>query len=176
MFAVGYPIEDVAPTASPMLPPAATPAGAAPDCLTVLANMSDCLTYVQAGSTQKKPDKGCCPELAGLVDSNPICLCQLLSKPDSYGVQVDVTKALKLPSVCSVQTPPVSTCADLGYPIRGMAPSEAPGVAGGDMPPGASPLALASGNQDSGGAYSENAVSLTRLSFLGAAFLTTLVF
>ncbi|MED6163760.1 hypothetical protein PIB30_083144, partial [Stylosanthes scabra] len=99
------------------LPPAPEVAAAAPSptttdnaCFTALLNMSDCLSYVQDGSNETKPDKACCPELAGLIDSNPICLCELLGKPDAVGIKIDLNKALKLPSVCRLTTPPVSTC------------------------------------------------------------------
>lgn len=80
------------------------------DCLTKVLNMSDCLSYVTEGSNVTVPDKPCCPELAGLVESNPICLCQLLGKNNKYGIKIDMTRALKLPSVCGVSTPPVNLC------------------------------------------------------------------
>ncbi|MBA0757719.1 hypothetical protein Gotri_020787, partial [Gossypium trilobum] len=35
------------------------------DCFTNLLNLSDCLTFVEAGSNLTKPVKACCPELAG---------------------------------------------------------------------------------------------------------------
>ncbi|KAM0864256.1 hypothetical protein ACQ4PT_044054 [Festuca glaucescens] len=99
-------------------PSAATAAAPAPAaamdaaCLNSLLNMSDCLPYVQAGSATARPDAACCPELAGMVGSNPLCLCELLSgAADSYGIAVDYSRALALPGVCRVETPPVSTCA-----------------------------------------------------------------
>ena len=94
----------------PVSGPAPGPGGL--DCLTSLANVSDCLTYVEAGSNLTKPDESCCPELAGLVESEPICLCQLVAgnATESFGLEIDMKKALKLPSVCGVQTPPVSLC------------------------------------------------------------------
>ncbi|KAI9082231.1 hypothetical protein K1719_035836 [Acacia pycnantha] len=95
--------------------PSASPAGN--DCFTTLTNMSDCLTYVQAGSKLTKPEKPCCGELAGLVDSNPICLCEFLSKPEFAGIKIDLNRALQLPSVCGVSTPPVSTCSAVGVPV-----------------------------------------------------------
>lgn len=95
---------------SPAPESATAPSPAGSSCFTVLVNMSDCLTYVEDGSNLTKPDKGCCPELAGLVDSHPICLCELLGNPDSIGIKINLNKALKLPSVCGVITPPVSTC------------------------------------------------------------------
>lgn len=80
------------------------------DCSSHLTNVSDCLTYVEAQSNLTKPDKGCCPEFAGLVDSHPICLCELLKNANSFGIQINVSKALMLPSVCGVTTPPLSAC------------------------------------------------------------------
>ncbi|KAG8068250.1 hypothetical protein GUJ93_ZPchr0005g15781 [Zizania palustris] len=124
--------------------PAPGPAAGGLDtaCLNALLNMSDCLTYVQNGSTARRPDKPCCPELAGLVDSNPVCLCELLSGAgDSYGIAVDYSRALALPGICRVSTPPVSTCAALGYNVH-LGPAAAPSPSGeGPQFPGSSPSA-----------------------------------
>ncbi|XP_062172559.1 non-specific lipid transfer protein GPI-anchored 2-like [Alnus glutinosa] len=97
-------------------------------CMDKLLNLSDCLTYVLNGSNLTKPDKGCCPELAGLVESNAICLCVLLGTnvSESTGIAIDVKRALKLPSVCDVKTPPASTCSELGIPIGAPTASEGP--------------------------------------------------
>ncbi|KZV30577.1 xylogen-like protein 11-like [Dorcoceras hygrometricum] len=97
-----------------------------PDCLVYLLKLSDCLTYVESGSNLTKPEKGCCSELADLVATQPICLCQLLGNPDKVGIPVDINKALTLPSVCKVSTPPVSLCSAIGVPVAGLAPSESP--------------------------------------------------
>lgn len=86
-----------------------------PDCFTILLNLSDCLTYVQPGSNLTKPDKPCCPELSSLVDSSPFCLCKLLGDPESTGFNIDINRALKLPSVCAVSTPPVSLCSGMWH-------------------------------------------------------------
>ncbi|CAI0452276.1 unnamed protein product [Linum tenue] len=108
------------PTAPSMSPPSSSGGGGvapapAVDCMTQLFNLSDCLSYVTTGSNLTKPDKPCCPELAGLVDSNPICLCTLLTlNASDYGFDIDRTRAFGLPSVCSVSTPPVSLCPAMG--------------------------------------------------------------
>ncbi|KAL5231977.1 hypothetical protein ABZP36_030753 [Zizania latifolia] len=118
------------------------PAGGGLDsaCLNALLNMSDCLAYVQNGSTARRPDKPCCPELAGLVESNPVCLCALLSGAgDSYGIAVDYSRALALPAICRVATPPVSTCAAFGYNVH-LGPAAAPTPAAGSPSAGDSPL------------------------------------
>ncbi|KAF8009402.1 hypothetical protein BT93_J0401 [Corymbia citriodora subsp. variegata] len=104
--------------------PAPGPSG---DCFNALLNMSDCLTYVETGSNVTVPDDKCCPELAGMVDSNPICLCELIGKGDSFGIDIDVKRALKLPSACDVVTPPTSLCSAVGVPISSEAPA-APGT------------------------------------------------
>lgn len=113
--------------------PAAAPApGPAPgisdECFNAVLNMSDCLTYVTAGSKARHPDTPCCPELAGLLESHPVCLCQLLGGgAESYGVSVDYKRALALPGICRLTAPPVSACAAFGFPIpEGLVPTAAP--------------------------------------------------
>ncbi|KAJ8766784.1 hypothetical protein K2173_008338 [Erythroxylum novogranatense] len=100
--------------------------GPAPnDCFTQLLNLSDCLTYVEEGSNLTAPDKRCCPELAGLVDSNVTCLCALLGDGlKSLGVKLDLSRALKLPSACRVSTPPASLCSAVGHPVAAPTSSE----------------------------------------------------
>ncbi|XP_042515107.1 non-specific lipid transfer protein GPI-anchored 2-like [Macadamia integrifolia] len=126
-FLVSFPL---ASAQAPSMSPGGTPTAAAPsgDCMTSLLNMSDCLTYVETGSKLKTPDKACCPELAGLVDSNPICLCQLFGDTSSYGFTLDKNKALGLPKVCKIITPSPSLCAEIGIPIGAPVASEAPGA------------------------------------------------
>ncbi|CAL5428529.1 unnamed protein product [Camellia sinensis] len=169
--------------------------GGAMDCMTSLANMSDCLTYVQAGSNLTKPDKACCPELAGLVESNPICLCQLLGNTSAtIGIQIELNKALNLPTVCAVQTPPISTCAAVGYPVPGPMSSEAPErgpilsswahsvtsltlmIQVINLVRAMSPSPAASGNSGNAASSSIAASQLSILVGLAIAFLTTLFF
>ncbi|CAH2065525.1 unnamed protein product [Thlaspi arvense] len=100
--------------------PSSGTSGAA-DCMPNLLNMTDCLSYVTVGSggDPAKPDKACCPELAGLVDSSPQCLCYLLAgdMAAQYGIKIDKAKALKLPGVCGVVTPDPSLCSLFGVPV-----------------------------------------------------------
>lgn len=88
----------------------ATAPGPAMDCFTSVLNLTDCLNFVEVGSNETTPEKGCCPAFAGLIESAPRCLCDLLTKPDSYGIELNRTKALNLPSLCGVTTPPFSLC------------------------------------------------------------------
>lgn len=101
--------------------PSSEPSGAPEqDCMTNLMNMSSCLSYVQVGKGggAAKPDKECCPALAGLVESSPQCLCYLLSgdMAAQFGLSIDKAKALKLPGVCKVVTPDPSLCSRMSPP------------------------------------------------------------
>ncbi|KAL0288612.1 UNVERIFIED_CONTAM: Xylogen-like protein 11 [Sesamum calycinum] len=131
IFAAALPslsAQSPSPAPAPMLPVSPGPgaAGPAPDCFTYLINLSDCLSFVEAGSNLTKPDPGCCPELGNLVNTQPVCLCELLGQPGQVGISIDVNRALKLPTACNVTTPPVSLCAAIGIPVGVPAPSEAP--------------------------------------------------
>ncbi|GJM92780.1 hypothetical protein PR202_ga09277 [Eleusine coracana subsp. coracana] len=111
--------------------PAAAPGpapGISDECMNAVLNMTDCLTFVTAGSKSKQPDKPCCPELAGLLESHPVCLCQLLAGgAASYGIDVDYKRALALPGICRLTAPPVSACAAFGVPVpMGLVPTAAP--------------------------------------------------
>ncbi|KAK1280981.1 hypothetical protein QJS04_geneDACA015121 [Acorus gramineus] len=119
--------------------PAAAPAPGL-DCTDALVNLSSCLTYVEEGSNLTRPEKGCCPGLAGLVANTPQCLCQLLSSGEAFGLQIDRTKALALPTACRVDTPPISLCSVFGYPVPSpqMSPVMPPSPAGA-APVGSSP-------------------------------------
>ncbi|QCD78801.1 hypothetical protein DEO72_LG1g2437 [Vigna unguiculata] len=121
---------------SPAPETAAAPTPGVDSCFMALTNMSDCLTFVEEGSNLTKPDTGCCPGLAGLIDSNPICLCDLLGKPDAIGIKIDLNRALKLPSICNVSTPPVSACSAVGVPV-----SLPPSISDGSLPPSIAPEA-----------------------------------
>ncbi|XP_076894426.1 non-specific lipid transfer protein GPI-anchored 12-like [Bidens hawaiensis] len=128
-------LEALSPMGAPMLSPgipisAPTPA---PDCITVLANVSDCLSFVSIGSNLTKPDKPCCPEVAGLLESNANCLCQLVGQAKDFGV--DINRAVLLPDACKLAFPSsVASC------LGGSSPTSAPTPSSGSGTPG-SPLA-----------------------------------
>ncbi|XP_030445939.2 non-specific lipid transfer protein GPI-anchored 2-like [Syzygium oleosum] len=148
--------------------PAAALGPAADECLNNLANLTECLSYVEEGSKLTAPEKPCCGELASLVDNYPICLCELLSKADSYGIKIDVNRALKLPSICHVTTPPVSTCAEAGYPVGAPMASEGPsGTTPGSLPPSTAASSPTPGN--TGNRASRSALLL--VAGVGAAIL-----
>ncbi|PHT80463.1 hypothetical protein T459_18515 [Capsicum annuum] len=78
-------------------------------CMTTLVGLSPCLNYVSGNSST--PSSSCCTSLAGVVQSNPQCLCMLVNGGGSnLGIAINQTLALGLPSACNLQTPPLSRC------------------------------------------------------------------
>ncbi|KAK0603212.1 hypothetical protein LWI29_002534 [Acer saccharum] len=153
MPAEGYIPPAGGPSSEGYITPAGGPSSTSDDCLTKLLNMSDCLSYVMEGSNVTEPDKPCCPELAGLVDSNPICLCELLGKSESYGIKIDMSRALKLPSLCGVTTPSIQLCSAVGIPVGSPTGSEG-GLPGNSISPGAAAPGPSTGNNSKNGASS----------------------
>ncbi|KAL0460873.1 UNVERIFIED_CONTAM: hypothetical protein Slati_0714500 [Sesamum latifolium] len=99
-----------------------------PDCLMSLANLADCLTFVDYGSNLTKPDPACCPEVVELLNDQPICLCEMIANSTQFGISIDKNRALKLPSVCGLtSTPPASLCSAIGVPVADLAPSPSAG-------------------------------------------------
>ncbi|KAG8371069.1 hypothetical protein BUALT_Bualt13G0048600 [Buddleja alternifolia] len=119
--------QSLGPTPAPTPRPMLMAPSPSLDCFNYLLNLSDCLTFVDSESNLTKPDPGCCPELADLVQNQPICLCQLLGNSSNVGFSVDTKRALKLPSLCRVSTPSVSLCAAIGFPIGVPVPSPSRG-------------------------------------------------
>ena len=93
------------------LGPAAFGPAPGEDCITPVSNASDCLEYVTAGSNLTVPGKSCCPELAGLIERNIQCLCQLLSGDiaKQFGLSIDHGRAVNLPAVCKIAIVPSAT-------------------------------------------------------------------
>ncbi|KAI3770219.1 hypothetical protein L6452_01345 [Arctium lappa] len=85
------------------------PAPAA-DCSTVILNMADCLSYVTAGSTVKKPEGTCCSGLKTVLKTDAECLCEAFKNSAQLGVSLNVTKALDLPSACHINAPSATNC------------------------------------------------------------------
>ncbi|CAM8964235.1 unnamed protein product [Rhodiola kirilowii] len=149
------PVEAPAPNVPDYMAPG--PSTTETDCMTLLAGAFDCLSYVQEGSNLTEPDKACCPELATLVNTNPICLCQLLTKKgNSLGIPIDMTRALALPGACKVEVPDPRLCA-----VINGSPTDAPGSSPTDglsptgavlPPPTGAVLPPTSVNNDNGGA------------------------
>ncbi|XP_010506351.1 PREDICTED: protein YLS3-like [Camelina sativa] len=70
------------------------------ECTEQLVGMATCLPYVQGQAKSPTPD--CCSGLKQVLNSNKKCLCVIIqdrNDPD-LGLQVNVSLALALPSVC----------------------------------------------------------------------------
>lgn len=144
MMVMCYYVNAQAPVGMPVQSPMAVPIGSmAPgpaggtDCTTAIFGMSDCLDYVQQGSNATKPVPDCCNELSGLLKTQPLCLCLLLGDTSSYGIDIDLSRALNLPTSCGLQLPSLSNCP--------AAPTSSPGEApGSNEGPASSPGVAAS--------------------------------
>lgn len=80
------------------------------DCSSLVLNMADCLSYVSNGSTASKPEGTCCTGLKTVLKADAECLCEAFKSSAQYGVVLNVTKAIYLPTACRVSAPSVSNC------------------------------------------------------------------
>ncbi|ESQ39060.1 hypothetical protein EUTSA_v10001638mg [Eutrema salsugineum] len=79
------------------------------ECTEQLVGMATCLPYVQGQAKSPTPD--CCSGLKQVINSDKKCLCVIIqdrNDPD-LGLQINVSLALALPSVCHV-TADVTKC------------------------------------------------------------------
>jgi hypothetical protein len=70
------------------------------ECTQQLVGLATCLPYV--GGQAKAPTPDCCTGLKQVLNNNKKCLCVIIrdrNDPD-LGLQINVTLALGLPSVC----------------------------------------------------------------------------
>lgn len=80
------------------------------DCTSVILNMADCLSFVSNDSTVDKPTALCCSGLKTVLKTNAECLCEGFKNSANFGVVLNITKAMTLPSACHVKAPPFSDC------------------------------------------------------------------
>lgn len=81
-------------------------------CSSVMMTLSPCLDFI--GSKALEPGFSCCTTLAGVVQTDPRCLCMVLDgSAASFGIAINHTRALELPGICKVQAPPISQCTGL---------------------------------------------------------------
>ncbi|EXB75445.1 putative GPI-anchored protein [Morus notabilis] len=82
------------------------------ECTEQLVGLATCLPYV--GGQAKAPTPDCCSGLKQVLKDNKKCLCVVIrdrNDPD-LGLQINVTLALSLPSVCNAPAN-VSKCPEL---------------------------------------------------------------
>ncbi|KAK9286376.1 hypothetical protein L1049_014771 [Liquidambar formosana] len=80
------------------------------DCSTMVLNMADCLSFVTNGSTVTKPEGTCCSGLKTVLKADPECLCEAFKSSAQFGVVLNITKAVTLPSACRISAPSISNC------------------------------------------------------------------
>nr|ACN40219.1 unknown [Picea sitchensis] len=95
-------------------------------CSSALVSLAPCIGYV-TGSAPKPSDR-CCSGLTNVVNTNPVCLCQLFSGGNNVGVNVNQTLALAMPAACKVSTPPLSSCKAAGVPVPPISSPPSPKV------------------------------------------------
>ncbi|KAF8411502.1 hypothetical protein HHK36_004054 [Tetracentron sinense] len=88
----------------------ATSPAPAVDCSTLIFNMADCLSFVSSGSSEAKPQGSCCSGLKTVLKADAECLCEAFKNSAQLGVELNVSKALSLPTACGVSAPPFSNC------------------------------------------------------------------
>uniref|UniRef100_A0A453BKV7 Bifunctional inhibitor/plant lipid transfer protein/seed storage helical domain-containing protein n=1 Tax=Aegilops tauschii subsp. strangulata TaxID=200361 RepID=A0A453BKV7_AEGTS len=104
-------------------------------CSSVMMTLSPCLDFI--GSKALEPGFSCCTTLAGIVQTDPRCLCMVLDgSAASFGIAINHTRALELPGICKVQAPPISQCTDFSNSSHPSSSSNsARGPTGGDEQP-----------------------------------------
>ncbi|XP_049406950.1 non-specific lipid transfer protein GPI-anchored 5-like isoform X2 [Solanum stenotomum] len=122
-------------------------------CTTALVSLSPCLNYVTGNTTT--PSTSCCLQLSRVVASQPRCLCSVLNGGgSSFGVSINQTQAIALPSACNVQTPPVSRC-NGGANGPAASPADSPPA---DSSKGSPDIPSGTGSKASGGGTSDGSI------------------
>ncbi|KAI3741886.1 hypothetical protein L1987_59564 [Smallanthus sonchifolius] len=78
-------------------------------CVNSLMGLAPCLNFVTGNASTPSP--ACCSQLSTVVQTEPRCLCSLVSgNVPNIGVTINQTLAVALPGACRVQTPPITLC------------------------------------------------------------------
>lgn len=83
-------------------------------CTNVFISLAPCLDYVTGNASI--PSSSCCSQLAFVVRSQPLCLCEVVNGGASSiaaSFNINQTRALALPTSCNVQTPSISSCSGM---------------------------------------------------------------
>ncbi|KAJ7298106.1 hypothetical protein O6H91_Y016700 [Diphasiastrum complanatum] len=78
------------------------------DCSSEVTLLVPCLGYVQG--SDKNPSSDCCKGLTSVVDTSPVCLCQLINSGAGADSGINSTLALQLPSKCNLTNLDPSQC------------------------------------------------------------------
>ncbi|KAL9274164.1 Non-specific lipid transfer protein GPI-anchored 31-like protein [Drosera capensis] len=80
-----------------------SPAPSSSDCSGLVKQASDCVPYINNGSTVATPSNQCCSELRGLVNSEGVCLCTFFLLPQNFGTGFDANRVLNLSTACGLR-------------------------------------------------------------------------
>ncbi|KAL0366434.1 UNVERIFIED_CONTAM: protein YLS3 [Sesamum radiatum] len=112
------------------------------DCSTLIYDMIDCMPFLSNGGQQTKPDESCCSGLRAVVETDADCICFAVNSAAGLGLDINMTRAMALPSRCGVPTPPLTACIMSSTP--GASPANPPKAIGApsyspNLPPTAPP-------------------------------------
>ncbi|CAJ1904264.1 unnamed protein product [Sphenostylis stenocarpa] len=144
-------------------------------CTDVFISLAPCLDYVTGNAST--PSSSCCSQLAYVVSSQPLCLCEVVDSGASSiaaSFNINQTRALALPTSCNVQTPPLSTCSGSASSSPDLSVSNFPNSPSGIGSNTVSPMTGSVGGSSHG-----NSSSTTKLScswFVMFVLATTLTF
>ncbi|XP_043716270.1 non-specific lipid transfer protein GPI-anchored 30 [Telopea speciosissima] len=84
-----------------------------------LNQLVPCLNYLQrqGGSVDSNPPKSCCDPLKSVIDSNPECLCTMITNRATNAAEqagINVTKAQDLPDKCGQTVNPIACLTNTG--------------------------------------------------------------
>lgn len=84
------------------------------DCSGAFFSLSDCLGFILEGSMVYPRQGGaCCIELGSAAKQSSTCLCEASVEAARLGLQINVSRALALLSVCKIVSAPIAPC-DIG--------------------------------------------------------------
>ncbi|XP_040950227.1 non-specific lipid transfer protein GPI-anchored 11 isoform X1 [Gossypium hirsutum] len=93
-------------------------------CSTIIYDMIDCVLFLSGDSTEDKPTTACCSGFKIVLETNVKCFCEALKSSAELGADVNLTKAVMLPSACEVSASPMNKC-NLAL-VANPSPSESP--------------------------------------------------
>nr|KJB59123.1 hypothetical protein B456_009G239800 [Gossypium raimondii] len=79
-------------------------------CSTIIYDMIDCVLFLSGDSTEDEPTAACCSGFKIVLETNVKCFCEALKSSAELGADVNLTKAVMLPSACEVSASPMNKC------------------------------------------------------------------
>ncbi|KAM7514602.1 hypothetical protein LguiA_004185 [Lonicera macranthoides] len=80
------------------------------DCSTVIYNLVECTSFLVDDRLKATPDKSCCYGLKMVLEIGTECICDALKSSADLGLNLDMKKAMSLPSACGISVSPPSIC------------------------------------------------------------------